>query len=90
MDTRNINSKFAFDIEERFSASVFRKATFRGVFRNFGSFLFKCDKTGLIFKSPFRSLTIWPYMQSFHLEADQLRQTFRCNDYPVSLIDQGL
>lgn len=90
MDTRNINSKFTFDIEEKFSGSVFRKATFRGVFRNFSSFLFKPDKTGLIFKSPFRSFTIWPFMQSFHLEVDQLRQNFKCNDYPVPLIDQGL
>lgn len=90
MDTRNINSKFTFDIEERCSASVFRKATFRSVFRNFGSFLFKPYKTGLIFKSPFRSFTIWSYMQSFHLEVDPLRQTFKYNDYPVPLIDQGL
>ena len=26
-------------------------------------------------------------MQSFHLEVDQLRQTFKCNNYLVSLID---
>ena len=27
-------------------------------------------------------------MQSFHLEVDQLRQIFKCNSYPVTLIDQ--
>ena len=27
-------------------------------------------------------------MQSFHLEVEQLRQIFRCNNYPVGLIDQ--
>ena len=27
-------------------------------------------------------------MQSFHLEVDQLRQIFKYNDYPVTLIDQ--
>ena len=27
-------------------------------------------------------------MQSFHLEVDQLRQIFKCNNYPVTLIDQ--
>ena len=27
-------------------------------------------------------------MQSFHLEVDQLRQIFKCNGYPVPLIDQ--
>ena len=27
-------------------------------------------------------------MPSFHLEVDQLRQIFKCNNYPVTLIDQ--
>ena len=27
-------------------------------------------------------------MQSFHLEVEQLRQIFKCNNYPVALIDQ--
>ena len=27
-------------------------------------------------------------MQSFRLEVDQLRQIFKCNNYPVTLIDQ--
>ena len=27
-------------------------------------------------------------MQSFDLEAEQLRQIFKCNTYPVGLIDQ--
>ena len=27
-------------------------------------------------------------MQSFHLEVDQLRQIFKCNNYPVTLIDK--
>ena len=27
-------------------------------------------------------------MQSFHVEAEQLRQIFKCNNYPVALIDQ--
>ena len=27
-------------------------------------------------------------MQSFHLEVEQLRQVFKCNYYPVTLIDQ--
>ena len=27
-------------------------------------------------------------MQSFHLEVEQLRQIFKCNNYPVGLIDQ--
>ena len=27
-------------------------------------------------------------MQSFHLEVEQLRQIFKCNNYPVGLIDE--
>ena len=36
----------------------------------------------------FRCLTICSDMQSFHLEVERLRQIFKCNNYPVGLIDQ--
>ena len=63
MNTRHKNLKFTFDFEqnnrlsflgvkitrgsEGFSTSVFRKATFSGVFTNFDSFIFEFYKTGL-------------------------------------------
>ena len=96
------NFKFTFDFEENnslsfldvkisrkgFSTSVFRKATFNGVFTNFDSFIFECCKTGLIFTLLSRCFTICSDMQSSHLEVDQYRQIFKCNNYPVTLINQ--
>jgi len=104
MNSSYKNLKFTFDFEQNntfsfldvkitresngFSTSVFRKATFSGVFTNFDSFIFESYKTGLIFTLLFRCFTICSDMQKFHLEVEQLRQIFKCNKYPVSLIDQ--
>ena len=101
MKTRHRNLKFTFDFEQnnsfsfldvkitrginRFSTSVFRKATFSGVFTNFDSFIFESYKTDLIFTLLFRCFTICSDMQSFHLEIEKLRQIFKFNNYPVSL-----
>ena len=103
MNTRHKNLKFTFDFEQnnsfsfldvkitrgsnRFSTSVFRKATFSGVFTNFDSFIFEFYKADLIFTLLFRCFTICSDMQSFHLEVEQLRQIFECNNYSVALID---
>ena len=73
--------------DKGFSTSVFRKATISGVFTNFDSFIFESYKIGLIITFLFRCFTIGTDMQSFHLEVDQLRQIFNCNNYPVTLID---
>ena len=99
MNTRHKNLKFTFDFEQNnslsfldvqitrgskgFSTSVFRKTTFSGVFTNFDSFIFESYKTGLIFILLFRCFTICSDTQSF-----QLRQIFKWNSYPVTLIDQ--
>ena len=104
MNTTHKNLKFTFDFEQNnrfsfldvkithesngFSTSVFRKATFSGVFINFDSFIFESYKTSLIFTLLFCCFTICSDMQSFHLEVEQLRQIFKCNNYPVGLIDQ--
>ena len=74
MNTRHKNLKFTFDFEQNnsfsfldvkitcgsngFSTSVFRKATFSGVFMNFDSFIFEFYKTNLIFILLFRCFTI--------------------------------
>ena len=60
------------------------------VFIYFHSFFFESYKTDLIFTLLFRCFTICSDMQSFHLEVEQLRQIFKCNNYPVGLIDQYL
>ena len=99
MNTRHKNSKFEqnyifpfLDVKiirgsSRFSTSVFHKATFSGVFTNFDSFIFESYKTNLVFTLLLRCFTICSDMQSFHLEVEQLRQIFKCNNYPIGLID---
>ena len=78
--TRHKNLKFTFDFEQNssfsfldvkstrgsngFSTSVFRKATFSGVFTNFDSFIFEPYKTDLIFTLLFRCFTICSDMQT--------------------------
>ena len=104
MNTRHKNLKFTFDFEQNnsfsfldvkitrrsngFSTSVFRKVTFSGIFTNFDSFIFESYKTNLIVTLLFRCFTICSDMQSFHLEVEQMRQIFKCNNYPLGLIDQ--
>ena len=55
---------------------------------NFDGFIFGSYKTDLIFKLLFHCFTICSDMQSFHLEVKQLGHIFKCNNYPVGLIDQ--
>ena len=98
MNSRHENLKFTFDFElngsfsfldvkitrgsKGFSSSVFRKSTLRGVFRNFGSFMLKSYKTGLVFALLLCCFTICSDMQSFHLEV-KFWQHFKCNYYPL-------
>ena len=104
MNAKHKKLKFTFDFEQNnsfffqdvkitcdsngFSTSVFRKATFSGVFTNFDRFIFESYKTGLIFTLLFCCFTICSDTQSFHLEVEQLRQIVKCNNYPLGLMDQ--
>ena len=104
MNTRHKNLKFTFDFElndslsfldvkitrgsKGFCTSAYRKNTFSGVFTNLDSFIFQSYKTGLIFTLLFRCFTIGSDRQSFHFEVDQLREIFKYNNYPVTLLDQ--
>ena len=87
MNTRHKNLKFIYfeynnsfsflDVKitrenNGFSTSVFRKATFSGVFTNFDSFIFESYKTNLIFTVLFCCFIICSDMQSFHLKVEQL------------------
>ena len=60
----------------------------KNVWRDNDSFISESYKTNLIFTLLFRCFTICSDMQSFHLEVEQLRQIFKCYNYPVGLIDQ--
>ena len=93
INTRHKNFKFTFDFEQNNSLSFLdvkitrgSKATFNGVFTNFDSFIFESYKTGFIFTLLFRWFKNLLRYSKFHLEINQLRQIFKCNNYPVTLM----
>ena len=68
-------------------ASVFRKATFSGVFTNFKSFLPIAYKFGLVYTLPHRSFSICPSYEKFHEEIVLLKDIFKKNEHPQLFID---
>ena len=73
---------------KRFVTSIFRKATFSGVFTNYDSFTFNNYSIGLVHTLLFRFFKICSSMEIFHIEVEHLRSIFKCNNYPVNIIDQ--
>ena len=98
------NIKFTFETEDsnnfsfldvkitrqnkRFVTSIFRKATFSGVFTNYDSFISDTYKIGLVHSLLFQFFKICSSMENFHIEVELLRSIFKCNNYPVNIIDQ--
>ena len=72
---------------KRFLTSIFRKATFNGVFTNYDSFIFDTFKVGLVHTLLFRFFKICYSMENFDIEVEHLRIIFKCNNYPVNIID---
>ena len=58
---------------KRFVTSIFRKATFTGVFTNYDSFIFDTYKIGLVHTLLFRFFKISYSMENFHIEVELLR-----------------
>ena len=73
---------------KRFVTSIFLKATFSGVFTNYDSFIFDTYKIGLVHAFLFQFFKICSCMENFHLEVEDLRSIFKCNNYPVNIIYQ--
>ena len=104
MNSKHKNIKFNFETEDsnkfsfldakitrknkRFVASIFRKATFSGVFTNYDSFIFDTYKIGLVHTLLFQFFKICSSTENFHIEVDLLRNIFKCYNYPVNIIDQ--
>ena len=104
MNSKYRNIKFTFETEDssnfsfldvkitrqnkRFVTSIFRKATFSGVFTNYDSFISDTYKIGLVHTLLFRFFKICSSMENFHIEVELLRSIFKCNNYPVNIIDQ--
>ena len=104
MNSKHKNIKFTFETEDsnnfsflyvkitrknkRFVTSIFRKATFSGVYTNYDCFILETCKTGLVHTLLFRFFKIWSSMENFHIEVEHLRSIFKCNNYPVNIINQ--
>ena len=104
MNSKHRNIKFTFETEDsnhfsfldvkitrqnkRFVTSIFRKTTFSGVFTNYDSFISDTNKIGLVHTLLFRFFKICSSMENFHIEVELLRSIFKCNNYPVNIIDQ--
>ena len=104
MNSKHRNIKFTFETEDSnnfsflnvkitrqnkpFVTSIFRKATFSGVFTNYDSFISDTYKIGLVHTLLFRFFKICSSMENFHIEVELRRSILKCNNYPVNIIDQ--
>ena len=68
--------------------SVFRKATFSGVFTKFKSFMPVAYKFGLVYTLLHRSFSICSSYEKFHEEIVLLKDIFKKNEYPQFFINQ--
>ena len=104
MNTKHPNIKFTSEFEQNdfFSfldvkitrsnnqliTSVFRKATFSGVFTNFKSFVPVRYKFGLVHTLLHCSFSICSSHERFHEEIVLLKEVFTKNEYPQFFIDK--
>ena len=104
MNSKHKNIKFTFEIEDSnnfssldvkiirknkgFVTSIFRKASFSGVYTNYESFILETYKIGLVRTLLFRFFKICSSMENFRIEVEHLRSIFKCNNYPVNISDQ--
>ena len=103
MNTKHPHIKFTSEFEENDSfsfldikitrsnnklvPSVFRKATFSGVFNNLKSFMHVAYKLGLVYTLLHRSFSICSSYEKFHEEM-LLKDIFKKNEYPQFFIDK--
>ena len=101
MNSKHRNIKFTYETEDsnnfsfldvkitrqnkRFVTSIFRKATFSGVFTNNDSFISDSYKIGLVDTFLLRFFEICSSMENFHIEVELLKSIFKCNNYPVNV-----
>ena len=104
MNSKHRNIKFTFETEhsnnfsflddkitqqnKQFLTSIFRKATFSGVFTNYDSFISDTYKIDLVHVLLFQFLKMCSSMENVHIEVELLRSIFKCNNYHVNIIDQ--
>ena len=104
MNTKHPNTKFTSEIEQndffsfldvkftrsnnQLMTSLFRKATFSGVFSNFKSFMPVTYKFGLVHTLLHRSLSICSSYEKFHDEIVLLKEVFIKNECPQFFMDK--
>ena len=104
INTTHPNIKFTSEFEENYPfsfldvkitrrnnelvTSVFRKATFSGVFTNCNSFMPVAYKFGLVYTLLYRSFSICSSNEKYHEEMVLLKGIFKKNEYPQLLIDK--
>ena len=71
-----------------FVTSLYRKATFSGVFTNFFSFISIQFKASLISTLLYRCYHLTSSSELFHKEVERLREILAKNAYPLEFIDQ--
>ena len=93
MNSKHKNIKFTFETEDsnnfsfldvkitrknkRFVISIFRKATFSGVYTNYDSFILDTYKIGLAHPLLFRFFKICSSVENLHIEVERLRRIFK-------------
>ena len=75
-------------VNGHFATSVYRKPTFSGLYTNFVSFIPISYKIGLVSTLIFRCFSICSDMSRFHEELVKLKQIFKNNGYPQSLVEK--
>ena len=74
----------------QFKTSVYRKSTFSGVFTHYESYVDQSYKKSLIFTLLFRCYSLCSDYTLFHLEVEKLREIFKKNSYPSSIIELSI
>ena len=90
------NNNFSFlDINitrenNQLKTSFYRKPTFSGVFTQYESYIDQSYKKSLIFILLFRCYSLCSGYTLFHLEVEKLREIFKKNSYPSSIIELSI
>ena len=74
-------------VNNSFSANIYRKVTFSGVFTNSERFIPISYKSNLIFTLLFRAFKLCSIFELFHQEILNLKDIFKRNGYPGNFID---
>ena len=75
---------------QKFKASVYRKATFSGVLTHYESYLGQSYMKSLIDTSISHCLLIFSGHTLYHLEVENLREILKMNSYPSGIIEQSI